>query len=152
MRFEVLTPEYAISNGKHVLSTSESGNVYNGMLAAMDSNGELFLDDGTKKLVGIFRDFSFFAEYPTTANLKTLNAGKHTAYVYGKFTALLSADLFYEGALPPIGTDIYNKGAGGLYEYTSHNTTKVGTCIGTQTVYDATGAATTVGVFQMNIG
>jgi len=139
--FQILTPQTAVYDGKHVLATSGSAtDTYNGMVAKL-SNGELAVCGANEAAAGVFYE-NFGLTYMPVAKtgkpkLNEYYSGKYCNYVWGAFEALAGPELFVSGAVPSVGTVLY-AGAGG--RYATSGTVKIGQVVATFSVQDPAGA------------
>ncbi len=129
---QILTPEQAMYDGTHKLSSSGSGSTTrNCYVARLDSSSELVLCASGSKPYGLFLDHGDLIYHITVAadydciNINSYNSGKYTNVVKGGFEALVGADAFTAGSVPAQNAVLY-EGAGGKIAVSG--TYKIGIC------------------------
>ncbi len=131
---QVLTPEQAMYDGTHKLSSSGSGSTTrNCYVARLDSSSELVLCASGSKPYGLFYDHLDLIYHITVSadydciNLNTYNSDKYTNVAMGNFLALVGADAFVEGSVPAQNATLY-EGAGGKITVTA-GSYAIGKCV-----------------------
>lgn len=131
---QILTPEQAMYDGTHKLSTSGSASTTrNCYVARLDSSSELVLCASGSKPYGLFLDHLDLIHQITVAadydciNINSYNSGKYTNVATGTFMALVGPDAFVEGSVPAQNATLY-EGAGGKITVTP-GTYAIGKCI-----------------------
>lgn len=144
---EILTPEQAMYDGTHKLSTSGSASTTrNCYVARLDSSSELVLCASGSKPYGLFYDHLDLTYQITIASgttdcidINAFNSGRYTNVATGNFMALVGADAFVEGSVPAQNATLY-EGAGGKITVTA-GTYGIGKCVNAAvTVQHRTGA------------
>jgi hypothetical protein len=138
--FQVLTPSPQRQIlGNYILNASESGDTYNGMVAALNNNSgtpQWIKADGTDDAVGLFYEHMDILEESydlldlADENLITVMEGLRVGVITGQFQALLSVDYF--DAAPDPAVELYDAEDGSITT-TGSGKEKIGRCLGTQT-------------------
>jgi len=130
---QILTPEQAMYDGTHKLSTSGSASTTrNCYVARLDSSSELVLCASGSKPYGLFLDHLDLVYQITVAadydciDINSYNSGKYTNVAMGNFMALVGADAFTAGSVPAQNATLY-EGAGGKIAVAG--THSIGKCV-----------------------
>lgn len=131
---QILTPEQAIYDGTHKLSSSGSASTTrNCYVGRLDSSSELVLCASGSKPYGLFYDHLDLIYHITVAadydciDINSYNSDKYTNVAKGTFDALVGADAFVEGSVPAQNATLY-EGAGGKITVTP-GTYAIGKCV-----------------------